>query len=490
MVQQTSDVPEFDAIIVGAGPNGLTAAARIAVTGRRVGVFEAAPTIGGGARTDTLTLDGFRHDVCSAVHPLGAVSPAFAQLGLVAGSGTRSVHWCHAPIGLAHALNGGRAALLDRDTEVTRVSLGVDGARWERTFGWIDRHFDAITATAFRPLPSVPHHPFTLARFGVSAVQAATTFASRFGGDAAPALFAGVAAHTAAPLQSPLTSAAALLLATAMRRGGWPVARGGSQAIVDALAAVVRRNGGEIVCDRPVRAIAELPSARATLFDVSPRQLVNIAGEALPTRYRNSLLKFRHGPGVVKVDYALDTAVPWTNSNCAQAGTVHLGGTMLDVAAAVGTVARGAIAETPFVICGQPTLSDPSRAPAGKHVLWAYCHVPQGVDLRGREDHVADLIEARVEQFAPGFRERVLARHVMGPAAFEAHNRNLHGGDFAGGAAAGLQLLFRPRVARDPYRTPAAGIYLCSASTPPGGGVHGMCGWNAAGSALAHDLRE
>ncbi len=476
---------DYDAVVVGAGPNGLTTAARLAQLGARVCVIEAGPTVGGGARSAALISSGVRHDICSAVHPLGAISPAFAALDLA----HHGLTWLAPPLALAHALGGDRAAVLDRDPTAL-PTLGPDAARWERTFRRLDHLFDGVLETALAPVLRVPPHPVAAAHFGARGVLSATAFGARFAGDAAPALFAGIAAHTGVPLETWLTSAPALMLVMAARRGGWPVARGGSQSIADALASVIIEHGGTIECDRRVASLDELPKARAVLLDVSARQLADIAGARLPARYVRRLLAFRHGVGSFKVDYILSEAVPWLADACRRAGTVHVGGAMLDVAAAEHTVAEGSIAEQPFVLVGQPTLVDASRAPGGEHVLWAYCHVPQGRDLVPHHDEILGFLEARIEQYAPGFRDTIEARHVMGPTELEAHNPNLHGGDIGIGSAQGLQLLFRPMRRVDPYRTPADGIYLCSAATPPGGGVHGMCGWNAAGSALRHTLQD
>ncbi len=331
-----------------------------------------------------------------------------------------------------------------------------------------------------------------LTRFGLSALQPAARLASSFDGEAAPALFAGLAAHAALPLEQLGTSAGGLLLGAAGTAIGWPFARGGSQAIADALAAVVREHDGEIVTGMRVTALDQVPSAAAVLFDVSPRQLVDIVGPQLPSRYRRALLRFRPGSGACKIDYSLLEPVPWAAPECREAGTVHLGGTLLEIAASEQLVARGVVPERPFVLCGQPSVADPSRSPRpDRHAFWAYCHVPQGVDFSGSAlDDAVAAIEAQIEAAAPGFRDVVASRVVLGPVEFERHNANLHGGDFTGGALDLRQMLFRPVAGRDPYRTPVPDVYLCSASTPPGPGAHGMCGWNAAGSALAHSLRE
>ncbi len=476
----------YDAIIVGSGPNGLTAAARLAMAGYSVCVFENANEFGGGTRTSRDAMDGYALDTCSSVHPFGAASPAFRALGLE----DHGLEWLHAPIALAHPLDGGRAAVLDRDHSATTGSLASDGARWRRRFGFIERHWDALVGELFAPVLRIPSAPFALARFGVSALRPATKLSASFDGEAAQALFAGLAAHSALPLDRLQTSGAGLMLGAAVGTVGWPVAAGGSDAIARSLASVITSNGGEIITGHRVRSLGELPSARALLFDTSPRGLADICADALPKRYLRRLLKFRHGAGAFKIDYALREPIAWTAAACRSAGTLHLGGSMLEIAAAEAIVASGSIAERPYVLVGQSSLADASRAPAGRHCAWAYCHVPQGVDLRDSGDVIRETIESQIERFAPGFRDVVIERRILGPSEFEAHNSNLHGGDFGGGAADGMQLLFRPTgvPSLDPYRTPAPHVYICSASTPPGAGVHGMCGWNAAGSALRHSL--
>lgn len=475
-----------DAIVVGAGPNGLTAAARLATLGASVLVVEAAPHIGGGASSAALMREGVRHDICSAVHPFGAASPAFTALELTA----HGLDWVEPDIGLAHPVTPTRAAVLDRDGETTRASLGADARRWSRMSDRLDRHFDAVFDAALHPVLRVPRHPVAAARFGIAGMQPLTTFAGRFTDAAAPALLAGLGAHSGLRLDRWWTTAPALLLAATMRRVGWPVARGGSQSIADALARVVTDRGGTIECGHRVQSLSELPPARAVFLDVSPRQLADIGRDRLPARYRRALLRFRHGVSACKVDYILSAPVPWGPEPARRAGTVHLGGPLLDVAASEATVVAGSIAEQPFVLVGQPTLCDPSRAPGGEQVLWAYCHVPQGQNLEPHLDEIVGFMEARIEQFAPGFRDTVVERHVMGPAALEAHDANLHGGDIAMGAMDWRQLFFRPVAKLDPYRTPVPDVYLCSAATPPGPGVHGMGGWNAVDSALRRSLRD
>lgn len=488
----------FDAVVIGSGPNGLTAAARIARAGHRVLVLESANEIGGGTRSAALTLDGFVHDVCSSVHPFGAASPAFAALGLT----DAGLVWKHPAVPIAHPLDGGRAVWLERARgaavsdavpsnalgDTLDMQLGVDARRWRRRVGPVERSFSDLIDEVFRPILHVPAHPISLARFGLAALRPATKYASGFDTDLGAALFAGLAAHSAVSLDAPQTAGLGLILGAAARTVGWPCAEGGSSSIAAALARIITDHGGEIATGHRVRAVADIPHARATLLDLSPKQFADIYRDELPSKYMRNLLRFRHGPGVVKIDYALSGPVPWTALECRAAGTVHVGGTMLEIAAAEASVAAGGLAERPFLICGQSTVADPSRAPNDHHTLWAYTHVPQGIDVESAADGIVASIEKQLERFAPGFRDVVMARHVMTPGMFEAHNPNLHGGDIAGGAMNGRQLLFRPMVKADPYRTPADHVYMCSASTPPGPGVHGMCGWNAAASALRHSL--
>lgn len=467
-----------DAVVVGAGPNGLAAAVTLARAGCSVVVLEAEGVPGGGCRSGELTLPGFVHDVCSAIHPLGAASPVFGELPLA----DHGLEWLHPKAPAAHPLPDGGAAVLERSVEATADGLGPDARAWRRLVGPLAGDWHHLSASILGPMLRVPRHPVTLTRFGLRAVWPATALARRaFQGEAAQALFAGLAAHAILDLAAPLTSSFGLTFAASAHAVGWPAAKGGSQRITDALVSYLATLGGEVVTGRRVASLDDLPPARAVLFDLTPRQVVAIAGDRLDPRSRRRLERFRYGPGSFKVDYALDGPVPWSNEACSRAGSVHVGGTLSEVAAAERDVARGRHPLRPFVLTSQPSLFDPTRAPAGRHTFWAYCHVPHGstVDMTG-------AIEDQIERFAPGFGDRVLARHTMFPADLEAHNANNVGGDVAGGSHGGLQLVARPRLALDPYALGIDGMsaYLCSASTPPGAGVHGMGGWWAARSAL------
>jgi phytoene dehydrogenase-like protein len=456
-----------DAVIVGSGPNGLAAAVHLARNGRKVLVLEAADTPGGGMRTKELTLPGFRHDVCSAVHPMGLASPFFQGLELE----RHGLRWLHPEVPLAHPLDGGGAAVLHRDLEKTAGGLGVDGARYRGIFAPLVARAAELFSEALAPL-HVPRHPLVMARFGLGAGLPASWFAKLFRTPEAQALFAGNAAHGVMPLDLPLTSAVGLMLQLAAHAVGWPVVEGGSQSIADALVRVLREHGGELRCGVRVARFAELPEARAYLFDVSPRHLAGICEDELPAGYRNRLLRYRHGPGVFKVDYALSAPVPWTNGACRNAGTVHVGGTFAEVASAEQAAWRDSASDKPFVLVSQPSRCDPTRAPQGGEVLWAYCHVP-----RGSTANRLEVINRQIERFAPGFRDCILATHTMDCAAMEAYNANYIGGDVIGGVTDWRQLFTRPVARWNPYTTPNPKIFVCSASTPPGGGAHGMCGY-------------
>lgn len=469
----------YDAVVVGSGPNGLAAAITLAEAGLSVLVVEAAETVGGGMRSTGLTLPGFVHDVCSAIHPLAVASPFFkAQAAALSAAGLEMIH---PPAPLAHPLDDGRAVVLERSVDDTARGLGRDADAYRRLMGPLVAGADTVFDELLAPLrPFVPRNPMAALRFGLRAVRSAGGLArSWFRDERARALFAGLASHAILPLDRPPTAAIGLTLGIAGHAVGWPFPRGGSQAIAEALSARLRALGGEVVTGRRVDALGELPTAKAVLLDVVPRDLARIAGPALPASYRRKLERYRHGPGVFKLDWALDGPIPWAAPDCHRAATVHLGGTLDAIAAAERDVWEGRHPERPYVLVAQPSLFDPTRAPAGKHTGWAYCHVPNGSteDMTGR-------IEAQVERFAPGFRARILARSAWAPADFERYNPNYPGGDVTGGVADLRQLFFRPVARAVPYATPAPGLYLCSASTPPGAGVHGLCGLYAARAAL------
>src|SRR6266545_2061505 len=449
-----------DAVVVGAGPNGLAAAIEVARAGRSVAVYEANDEIGGGARSAELTLPGFVHDVCSAIHPMAKASPFFNTLRL----DELGLEWIDPAAPLAHPLDDGTAVGLGADGDAYRRLVSPYVERWERLF-----------AEVMRPAIHAPRDPLLFARFGLRALFSAGVLTRSLHGERARALVAGVAAHSFLPLSHPFTAGFAIVFLVTGHAVGWPMPRGGSRRISETLAAKLHELGGTITTGKRIQDMSDLPTAGAYLFDTSPWHLESIAADQLPAGYRRALRHFRRGPGVFKIDYALDGPVPWRASECLRAGTVHLGGSYEDVAVSEAAVWRGEHPERPFVLVAQQSLFDPSRAPAGRHTLWAYCHVPNGsaVDM-------TDRIERQLERFAPGFRDLVLARSAMACADVERHDENCVGGDISGGAHDGLQLVFRPAMGFVPYATPARDVYLCSSSTPPGGGVHGMCGYWAA----------
>src|SRR5689334_15345004 len=466
---------DVDAVVVGSGPNGLAAALTMAAAGLRVQVIEGAPSIGGGCRTEELTLPGFWHDVCSAAHPLAVASPFLKRFDLAA----RGVTLAFPEVEFAHPLDRGRAAIVSRSVSETAARLGTDGRAYRRLLGPLTSHMDDVLDAILAPLRTLPAHPLAAANYGRRAILPASVVARRWDTQEARAIMAGAAAHAMMPLTAVPTAGIGLMLIGLAHAAGWPVVAGGSARITDAMAAALVANGGRIEAGRWVRSLTELPAAQAILLDVSPRALAQLAGDRLPRRYRAALSRFRYGPGVCKVDFALSGPVPWTSEACRRAGTLHLGGPFEQVAAAEADVAAGKHPERPYVLVVQPGVADPSRAPAGQHTLWTYCHVPAGseVDMTGR-------IEAQIERFAPGFRDLVLARSVRTAADEEARNPNYVGGDIGVGLQTLRQTILRPVPRWNPYRTPARGVYLCSSATPPVPGVHGRCGELAALTAL------
>jgi phytoene dehydrogenase-like protein len=464
-----------NAVVVGSGPNGLAAALTLAAEGIDVTVLEAADQIGGGTRSSELTLPGLVHDDCSGFHPLAVDTPFSRRFDLAA----HGLTWRWAEVEYAHPLEGGRGAAAYRSVSETVARLGSDGTRWGHVFGGLAKGFDDITEDFLRPMLHVPRHPLKLARFGSMSLLPATTLARLWSTDEARALFAGVAAHALRPFTSPVSSAIGVALGTAAHRYGWPVAQGGSAAIGRAMLALLESHGAKVETGVRVESLGELGRPDIVMLDTAPEAAVRIVGDRMPAYVARALRRYRHGPGVFKVDFAIDGEVPWLHPDSRRAGTVHVGGTLEEISLAEKEVNAGRMPERPYVLVGQQYVADPSRSTGGVQPLYAYAHVPHG----WTGDATAP-IEAQIERFAPGFRDRILARHVRSVGAMEAHNANYLGGDVVTGANDALQLVFRPRVAVDPYSLGVPGIYLCSAATPPGAGAHGMCGWNAARAAL------
>ena len=470
---------EYDAVVVGSGPNGLAAAITLARAGHSVLVLEARETVGGGLSSCEMMLPGFVHDVCATVHPMALASPFFRSLDL----SSYGLEWVHSPAPLAHPMDDGTAVLLERSIEATAEALGVDARGYRALMEPLTRDWDKLLDDILEPR-HFPRHPITFMRFGTLAVQSAGRFVrGRFREDRARAFFSGIAMHSILPMDRPQGAAFGLVLGAAGHIVGWPVVKGGSRKIADAMTQYLIALGGEVRTGIEVRSLDELPGARAVLLDVAPRQLATIVADRLPFDYGQRLLRYRHGPGVFKMDWALEGPIPWKTSDCLRAATVHVGGTFEEIAEAESDVWQGKHPERPLVLLAQPSLFDPSRAPAGKQVAWAYCHVPNGstFDMSAR-------VESQIERFAPGFCDSILARNMMNTTDMEAYNPNFVGGDIAGGVQNPLRLLVKPMGQWRAYTTPMKGVYLCSSSMPPGAGVHGMCGYHAAQRALREVL--
>ncbi|HEV7812440.1 MAG TPA: NAD(P)/FAD-dependent oxidoreductase [Leifsonia sp.] len=464
-----------DVVVVGSGPNGMAAAVTMARAGLSVRVYERAATIGGGSRTLELTLPGFRHDVCSAVHPMALASGFFRRFEL-----EKRIKLVVPDISYGHPLDGGAAGIAWRDLDRTADSLGVDGGAWKQLFAPLVEHAHEVAQFSGSPIMRLPRHPLTLLRLGLRVLeQGSPAWNLRFAGERAPAMLTGVSAHSIMRLPSLSTAAAGMVLATHAHARGWPIPVGGSQAIIEALAADLLAHGGEIVPGTEITSLSELPPARAVLLDTSARSLARIAGDRLPDRYLRALRRFRYGNAVAKVDFALSAPVPWANAQLRGAGTVHVAGSRAELARSEADVAAGRHPDSPYVLVSQPSVFDPTRAPEGRHVLWAYTHVPAGSRL-----DAAEAVTDQLERFAPGFRDTILAVASQTAVQVQEHNPNYVGGDIAAGEPSLRQLIARPALSRDPWRTPAGGIYLCSSSTPPGPGVHGLAGYYAARSAL------
>ncbi len=470
---------EYDAVVVGSGPNGLAAAITIQAAGLSVLLLEMKDTIGGGSRTKELTLPGFKHDVCSAIHPLAAGSPFFKQLPLH----EYGLEYIFPKVSAAHPFDDGTAAALTRSVEETAQSLGADEQEYLKLMRPLVKDWPSLAPDVLGPL-HFPKHPIALAKFGLNAMTSATFLAKRFKTRKGKGLWGGMAAHSIQPLSNIATSAIGLVLLAAGHLRGWPIPKGGSQSIVNALASYFVSIGGKIQTNFHVQSLDQLPASDAILFDITPRQLLSIAGQRFSSLYTWQMSRYRYGMGVFKIDWALDAPIPFIAEACTQAGTIHLGNTFADIASSELLTSRGQIPERPFVLLAQQSLFDTSRAPEGKHTAWAYCHIPNG-----SQADMTETIEKQVERFAPGFRERILARHTMNPVEMQNYNPNYIGGDINGGVIDITQLFTRPVLKFSPYRTSAKGIYICSSSTPPGGGVHGMCGYYAAKRALRDVFR-
>jgi phytoene dehydrogenase-like protein len=466
----------YDAVVVGAGPNGLAAANILADAGLSVLVLEAKATIGGGARSAELTLPGFIHDICSAIHPFGVASPYFNTLNL----DEYGLTWCEPDLAVAHPLEDGQVGTLARSVDVTCASLEEDAAAHRELVASFSDHYQSLFEQTLRPV-RIPSKPLLMAKFGLLGLQSCEAFVKRhYSGPRARALFSGSAAHSMRSLSEPGTAAFGLMLTLAAHYVGWPCARGGSQSIITALERRLLERGGEIRTAHPVRALADIPESRAVLFDLVPADLARIAGDALPRDYTRKLRRYRHGPGMFKIDWALSEAIPWRAAPCRRAGTVHVGGQFERLLESEHAAVTGRVSDRPFVLVAQQSIFDDTRAPAGKHTGWGYCHVPHGYS-----GDMTEIVEQQIERFAPGFRDTILARHTINSAQLEEHNPNMIGGDIGGGANDISQFLLRPFPKWDPYSTPNPRLFLCSSASPPGGGVHGMCGYWAARSALS-----
>lgn len=466
---------EYDAVVIGSGPNGFSAAITLAQAGLSVAIFESKSTVGGGMRSAELTLPGYIHDICSAIHPLAIASPFFSTLPL----NEYGQNWIHPPVALAHPFDDGTAAILQHSIEATGKTLGIDCDHYSKLMEPLVKIWGKLSDDILAPL-HFPKHPIALARFSLLGLRSAQELSqSIFKGDHARAFFAGLAAHSTLPLDKYITAGFGLVLGMLGHVKGWPISRGGSQKIADALNAIFQSLGGQVFTNVNIQNIDDLPRSRIILCDITPKQLLQIAGHKLPSNFKNSLNNYRYGPGVFKIDWALNHPIPWTAKECAQAGTIHLGGSEKEIILSEREVWNHKHAERPYIILAQQSLFDTSRAPAGKHTAWGYCHVPNGSNV-----DMTDRIEAQIERFAPGFKDCVLARNRQGPREFELYNANYVGGDINGGVQDIYQFLTRPTARLVPYSTPVKGLYICSSSTPPGGGVHGMCGYHAAQAAL------